>query len=78
MSSIFYTGELNGKSKDQNDKEKRIVEEIAENIDLAWFELSGIDLIEDLQENESVEKDTVVLSRLIIPLLNSDRGRNTE
>jgi hypothetical protein len=33
VSSIFYTGELNDKSNDQNDKEKRIVEEIAENID---------------------------------------------
>lgn len=33
MSSEFYTGELNGHSKDEDNEEERVIKEVTENVD---------------------------------------------
>ena len=42
------------------------------------LELSGVDFVEDLEQDEDVEEDRVVLSGLIIPVPNADGRGNSE
>lgn len=73
MSSELDTGELDGDGEDEDDEEERVVEEVLKDIDLGRLQLPSIDLVEDLQQHEGMEEDTVVLSGLDRPLLRADR-----
>ena len=71
---------MDNQSTDQDSQKQGVIEEVGEDVELARLELPGVDFVEDLQQDEHVEKDRVVLSGLIIPVLvaNSDRGRDVE
>jgi hypothetical protein len=53
-----------------NDQEKRIVKEMFKNVDFFWLQLSGIDFIENLEQNENVEENAVMFTSLIVPVLD--------
>ena len=61
---------MNKESDDEDDQEERVVEEVFKDVDLAFFEFSGIDFVEDLHQDETVEENTVVFSVFSIPVGN--------
>lgn len=73
MSSEFDTSQLDEDGEDEDDEEEGVVEEVLENVDFRRLQLTGIDLVEDLHQDETVEEDAVVLSAINSPLLNADR-----
>jgi hypothetical protein len=73
VSSEFDTSQLDENGEDEDDEEERVVEEVLEDVDFRRLKLTGVDLVEDLHQHETVEEDAVVLSAIISPLLNADR-----
>lgn len=73
VSSEFDTSQLDEDGEDEDDEEEGVVEEVLENVDFRRLQLTGIDLVEDLHQDETVEEDAVVLSAINSPLLNADR-----
>lgn len=59
---------LDHNGDDQDENEERVVKEVLEDVDLGLFQLSGIDFVEDLHQDESVEEDTVMSSILVVPV----------
>ena len=53
----------NGRAQDYA-QEQKVVKEPMENVVLFGFELAGVDLVEELEEDEGVEDDGVVLGFL--------------
>jgi len=72
MSTELYTGNLNNDSGDKNEKEQWVVKEVGEDIDFGRFEFSSIDLIKDLHQNEGVEENAIMFTRLNCPLFSSN------
>jgi len=68
LSTKFYASDLDDKGENEDQEEHRVVEEICKYIDLGFFELSGIDLIEDLHQDEAVEENAVMFSTFIVPV----------
>lgn len=73
LSSVFDHGQLDDNGGNDDNDEKLVVEEVLKNVVLVVLQLSGVDLVEDLKQNEHVEEDGVVLSCLFVPIANSDR-----
>lgn len=48
LATEFNTRNLNKNSDEENDEEKRVVEEVFKDIDFGLFKFSGIDFVEDL------------------------------
>ena len=71
LATELDAGDLDNEGDDENDKEERVVEEILEDIDLCFLEFSGVDLVEDLHQDETVEEDAIVLSVFIVPVSRS-------
>ena len=71
LATEFDAGDLDNEGEDENNKEERVVEEVLEDIDLCFLEFSGVDLVEDLHQDETVEEDGVVLSAFIGPVSRS-------
>lgn len=55
FSSVFNQNNLDYKCEDHDYKEERIVEEAREDIEFTRLDLSGIDEVEKLKENEDLE-----------------------
>lgn len=56
LTTEFNAEHLNGNGKDQNDQEKRVVEEVLEYVQLSGFEFTSVNFVEDLQQDENVEE----------------------
>ena len=59
--------------EDQDELEEPVVEEAGENVELTLSEFTGVDLVEDLHEDEGVEDDGEVLHLVLVsvPLFGS-------
>jgi len=62
----------------KNNQEELVVEEVFEDVEFIVLQLTGVDLVEDLQQNEDVEKDGIVLSGLVVPLTHTDGRGDAE
>ena len=62
LPSKLDTGELDYESHNHNYEEERVVEEVFEDVYFLSFELTGVDFVEDLEQDESVEEVAIVLS----------------
>lgn len=78
VSSELHAADLNYESEDEDDEEEGVVEEVLEDIDFVGLEFAGVDFVEDLHEDEGVEKEAVVFARLNGPLLDSNGGLDAE
>ena len=65
----FNEGNLDDDCDEFNEDEHGVVAEIFKDIDLVSLELSGIDFIEDLHEDESVEDNSVMYGVFGGPML---------
>jgi hypothetical protein len=61
----------NGRHKDH--EEQFVIEELLKNVKFICFQLSGIDFVKDLKQDEHIEEDRVVFPSLIVPFLYSNR-----
>lgn len=73
LSSVLDHGELDDDGGHDDDQEELVVEEVLEDVVLVVLQLSGVDLVEDLQQDENVEEQGVVLSSLLVPFADTDR-----
>lgn len=64
--------------EENDEKEQRIVEETCKYIVFVGFKFSGIDFVEDLQEDEDLEEHCQVDTVLEVPLFNLKTIFNTE
>jgi len=55
LSSDFNHAHLDNESEGGHSNEQEVVEEPGENVDFTFFDLSGIDLVEKLHEDEDLE-----------------------
>ena len=78
LSSELDAGVLHYEGHQQNDDEKRVVEEVSEDVELGLLQLPGVNLIEDLHQHEGVEEDAVVFAGLVSPLSHTDRRLYSE
>ena len=78
LSSVLDHSELNDYCAYDNDQEEFVIEEIFENVVFISFQLTSVDFVEYLKENENVEEDGVVFSCLVVPIADSDRTGNAE
>jgi hypothetical protein len=78
LSTILDHGQLDDNGGHHDHEEELVVEEVLEDVVLVVLELTSVDLVEDLQQDEDVEEDRVVLAGLVVPLTHTDRGRNAE
>lgn len=78
LSTVLDHGQLDDDGGNHDHEEELIIEEILEDIVFMVLELTSVDLVEDLQQDEDVEEDGVMLTGLIVPVTNTDRGRNAE
>jgi hypothetical protein len=62
LSSVLDHHDLHDDSHDHDEQEEAVVEESLEHIVLVSTKLSGVDFVEDLHENESVEYHCVVIA----------------
>lgn len=69
---------MNYEGKEDDTQEHRVVEEVLKDINFLVLKLTGVDLIEDLEEHEHMEEYGVVLSCLNGPFLDTDGRRNIE
>ena len=72
FASVLDHGELDDDGADEDDQEKFVVEEVFKYVVFLSLQLSGIDLVEDLQQHEHVEEDRIVFSGLIVPVSHTD------
>ncbi len=74
LASVFDHGQLNDDGGNDDDQEERVVEEVFENVSFFCLEFSGVDFIENLEEDEDVEEDAIMFTCLIIPILDLNGG----
>ena len=72
LSTVLDHSQLDDNCRNQDYQEQWVVEEVLKHINLTDLQLSGVDLVEYLQQHEHVEKDWVVLTCLVVPLLDVD------
>ena len=69
FTSEFHNKEL-AEENTNNDEDKQIVvRDVAEHVNLVFSELPCVEEVENLQENESIEENTEVNTRLVVPML---------
>ena len=73
LSSVLNHSQLNDDGGDDNNQEELVVEEVLKDVVLVVLQLSGVDFVEDLKQDENVEEDGVMLSSLLVPLADSNR-----
>ena len=76
----FDAADLNDEGQHQNDQEQWVVEEVLEHVQFSRFQLSCIDLVENLKQDEHMEEHGVVSSCLFVPMsmLHADGGLISE
>lgn len=78
LSTVLDHGQLDDDGGNDDYEEELVVEEVLEDIVFVALELTSIDLVEDLQQDEDVEEDRIVLACLVIPFAHADGGGNAE
>ena len=78
LAAVLDHGELDDDGGDHDHQEQLVVEEVLEDVVLVVLQLTGVDLVEDLQQHEDVEEDGVVLAGLVIPVAHADGGGDAE
>ena len=78
LSTVLNAGELDDDGHDEDDEEERVVEEVGKYVDLGWFQFAGVDLVEDLKENESVEEEAVMATSCVVPVFDSNGRLDAE
>ena len=68
--SILNNQNLSHRCNHLYNNKELVVAEMLEDVDLPVLDLSGVDLVENLKQDEDVEENTVVLSCLIVPISN--------
>lgn len=63
---------MNDDGSDQDDQEKWVVEEVFEDVGFFWLQFSGVDFVEDLEQDENVEEDAVMFTGFLIPVSSLD------
>jgi len=61
---------LEGECKEQDTEEEFVVEELLENIEISFSNLSTVDVVENLEENEGV-KDPGEMFKLLLAIIES-------
>lgn len=67
LSTTLYNKELTDEDAYNYNDEKIVIEEVAENIEFIFFEFTGIQEVEYLQEDKDIEKESQVRSFLWTP-----------
>lgn len=78
LASVLDHGELDDDGGNNNHQEELVVEEVLEDVVFVVLELTGVDLVEDLEQHENVEENGVVLSSLIVPVTHTNGWGDTE
>ncbi len=78
FSTVFDHGQLNDDCGNQDDQEQRIIKEMLKHVWFCDFQLSSINFVENLQQDENVEEDWVMFTGFIIPVFDMNRWWNTE
>ena len=56
--SVLHNEQLESKDSDDNDDEEIVDEEVGENVEFSLLQLSGIEEVEDLEEDKYIEKES--------------------
>lgn len=78
LAAVFDHGQLDDDGGNKDHQEQWVVEEVFKNVHFWCLQLSGVDLVENLQQDENVEENWVVLTSLIIPVFNVNWWWNSE
>ena len=78
LTSVLDAGKLNDNGEDDDNNEKRVIEEIREHVKFSFLQFPSIYFVEHLHQHESVEENAIMFSSLIVPFCDSDRGLDIE